>query len=197
MSAAERRIEKSDIIPEAEFAAQRAERRAALLPVKKLRRAAVGPDCTFYFENYDTMLFQIQEMLLIEKGGEEQLADELAAYNPLIPQGDELIATVMFEIDNEMRRNALLNKLGGVEDKFYVQIGDKRVFAIPESDVERTRAGGKASSVHFIRFKLGAGHRAAFSDESTQIAIGVDHPEYPHAAFLAPATRAELAGDFA
>src|ERR1700761_4889204 len=114
-----RRITPDDLLPDAEFSKVRRERRAALLPVKRLRRIELGPVCTVYFESFETMLFQIQEMLLTEKGGEAQIADELAAYNPLIPQGAELVATVMFEIEDPVRREATLRRLGGVEHEFF------------------------------------------------------------------------------
>ncbi len=119
----------------AEFGKQRAERRKAMLPTKKLRRIEVGAHCTFYFETYATMLFQVQEMLLIEKGGKTQLKDELLAYNPLIPQGSDLVATIMFEIDEPRRRAAILARLGGVEERFFLQVGDTRIIAVPEGDV--------------------------------------------------------------
>src|SRR5258707_10912372 len=99
-----RQVTEGDILADAEFAKVRKARRAELLSIKTLRRVHLGPVCTVYFECFATMLFQIQEMLLIEKGGSEQLKDELAAYNPLIPQGRELVATVMFEIDEPVRR---------------------------------------------------------------------------------------------
>ena len=99
-----RKIEPSVIIPLAEYGPLRAERRKRMSEIKKDRRLEVGPFATFYFESYDTMLHQVHEMLFIEKGGAEQLPDELAAYNPLIPQGSELVATVMFEIDDPLRR---------------------------------------------------------------------------------------------
>jgi hypothetical protein len=89
------------------YAGERRDRRTKLVEVKKQRRMPVGPDCTFYFENYETMWHQVHEMLFIEKGGEEQIPDELAAYNPLIPKGRELVATVMFEIDDPVRRQAV------------------------------------------------------------------------------------------
>ena len=99
---------------------QRAERRKHISEIKRNRRLEVGPFATFYFEFYETMLHQVQEMLFIEKGGEAQLADELAAYNPLIPQGSELVATVMFEIDDPIRRGRVLATLGGVEDRAFI-----------------------------------------------------------------------------
>jgi hypothetical protein len=197
MPAAARRIEPADLIPDAEFAKTRRDRRAALLPIKRLRRVELGPVCTVHFETYETMLFQVQEMLLIEKGGAEQVPDELAAYNPLIPQGQELVATIMFEIDDPVRREATLARLGGVEDCFYLQVGAEQVTGIPEGDVERTRDDGKASSVHFVRFPLTAQHVAVFRDPATQIGVGCRHERYAHLAMLSPATRAELAKDLA
>lgn len=197
MPLSQRQITKADLLPDAEFAKVRAERRKALLPTKRLRRIDLGPICSFYFESFETMLFQVQEMLLIEKGGDAQLADELAAYNPLIPQGSELVATVMFEIEDEVRRAATLARLGGVEDHFFVAVGEERMMGVPEGDVERTREDGKTSSVHFLRFPLKAAHVAAFRDPSVTVAIGCDHESYGHLALLSPATRAELARDFA
>lgn len=197
MPAETRQVTPADLIPDAEYAKQRRERRAALLPVKRLRRIELGPICTVYFESYETMLFQIQEMLLTEKGGAAQVPDELAAYNPLIPQGSELVATVMFEIDDEVRRAATLARLGGVEDTFFIQVGTERAMGVPEGDVERTREDGKTSSVHFLRFTLTPAQIAVFRDPATTIMVGCAHEGYAHLAGLTPATRAELARDFA
>ena len=192
-----RQVTRDDILPDAEFAAMRKERRAALLPVKRLRRIELGPVCTVYFECFDTMLFQIQEMLLTEKGGAAQVADELEAYNPLIPQGSELVATVMFEIDDPIRRANTLARLGGVEDCFFIQVGETRAAGVPEGDIERTREDGKTSSVHFLRFLLEPAQIAVFRDPKTAIMVGCDHEGYRHLAGLTPATRAELNRDFA
>jgi Protein of unknown function (DUF3501) len=191
-----RRITPADLIPDAEYAKERKERRAALLPIKRLRRVELGPVCTFYFETYETMLFQVQEMLLTERGGAAQIPDELAAYNPLIPQGRELVATVMFEIEDPVRRASTLARLGGVEDHLFLAIGSERAMGIPEGDVERTREDGKTSSVHFLRFPLTPEQIARFRDPATAIAVGCDHEAYTHQAGLTPATRAELARDF-
>ena len=196
MPAADRRITAADIVPDAEFGAVRKARRQALLPIKRLRRVDLGPYCTFYFESFETMLFQIQEMLLIEKGGEAQLKDELAAYNPLVPNGSELVCTIMFEIDDELRRATVLARLGGIDDQFFLQVGDERVFGVPEDDIERTRDDGKTSSVHFVHFPLTEGQKAVFRDPATAISIGASHELYGHMALLSPATRAELAKDF-
>jgi hypothetical protein len=194
----ERRIVPSDLLPDAEFAKVRKTWRAELLPLKRLRRVELGPVCTFYFENYDTMLFQVQEMLLIEKGGPAQVADELQAYNPLIPNGSELVATIMFEIDEPVRRETTLARLGGVEDCFFVQVGPDRISGVADDDdVERTREDGKTSSVHFLRFPLEPRHIAVFRDPATQILVGCSHEGYSHLAGLSPASRAELVRDFA
>jgi hypothetical protein len=192
-----RQVTPDDIIPDAEFALQRSARRASLLPAKKLRRIALGPYCTFYFESFETMLFQIQEMLLIEKGGAAQLPDELAAYNPLIPQGEELVATIMFELDDPVRRAKVLGELGGVEFRFHLQVGAESVPAAPEDDDERTREDGKTSSVHFLRFGLSSAQIAAFRDPAVQVMLGCSDPRYAHLTVLGPDVRAELAKDFA
>lgn len=189
-------IQPSDIVSAEQFGRERQARRAALLPAKRLRRVEVGPYCTFYFETFETMLFQVQEMLYIERGGEAQLADELAAYNPLVPRGDELVATIMFEIDEPGRRAAELARLGGVEECFFVQVGPDKVRGTPEGDVERTREDGKASSVHFVHFAFTKAQQGRFRDPGVQILAGVDHEAYAHMAVLSPATRAELATDF-
>ena len=197
MPASARQLTSADVIPDAEYALQRKGRRAALLPIKRLRRVTLGPHCTLYFECYETMLFQVQEMLLTEKGGAEQLADELAAYNPLIPQGFELVATVMFEIDDPLRRASILGQLGGVEDHFFITVGADRVAPRSESEVERTREDGKTSAVHFLRFALTPAQVAAFTDPGAEVMIGCDHPLYGPRALLSAAARAELAKDFA
>ena len=197
MPASQREITREDLISDAEFAGQRKKRRAALLPMKSLRRVPLGPYCTFYFECFETMLFQVQEMLLIEKGGEAQIADELAAYNPLIPQGKELVATMMFEIDDQVRREAFLGGLGGVEDHFYLEIGGGKVMAEPDSDIERSREDGKTSSVHFLRFPLADEEIADFKDPATRIILGCDDSRYPHLTMLSAESRAELARDLA
>jgi len=191
-----RAITRADLIGDAEFRDQRKARRASLMPVKRLRRVALGPYCTFYFESFDTMLFQVQEMLLVEKGGEAQIPDELAAYNPLIPKGQELVATMMFELDDPVRREKFLSDLGGVEDHFYITVAGSRSTASSESDVERTRDDGKTSSVHFLRFAFTADQIAAFKDLSQQVVLGCDDPRYAHMTLLQADTRTELARDF-
>ncbi len=190
-------ITGSDVMPMEEYGKIRADRRKAMMPVKRNRRMAVGPVATCYFENFETMLHQVHEMLYIEKGGDEQLVDELAAYNPLIPKGRELVATVMFEIDEPVRRANLLARLGGVEETMFLRFGDFEVTGQPEEDVDRTNADGKASSVQFIHFPFTDDQADAFKQAGAQVVIGFTHPEYAHMAVLPEDTRAALAGDFA
>ena len=197
MTAQEHRITRADVISMPEFAKLRQDRRRALLPVKKLRRVEVGPSACFYFENYDTMWMQVHEMLFIEKGGEEQIAGELEAYNALIPQGQELVATVMFEIDSEVERKNFLARLGGIENAMFMSFGGETVTAEPEHDAERTTSDGKASSVHFVHFRFTADQVAKFRQMGTQVILGFRHSNYGHMAVLPEASRAELAKDFA
>ena len=192
-----REITPSDILPMAEYSKQRADLRRAIVAKKKLRRLEVGTASTFYFECYETMLQQVQEMLFIEKGGAAQIADELEAYNPLIPNGSELVATVMFEVDDPIRRARFLARLGGVENHMFIRVGNETLRGIPEDDQERTNEAGKASSVHFVHFPFTAEQVKAFRQANAQVLIGFDHPEYSHMAVMPEAIRNELAADFA
>ena len=192
-----RQIETTDILPAGEYAKLRAERRRQMAELKRNRRMEVGPFATFYFESFETMLHQVHEMLFIEKGGPEQIPDELAAYNPLIPKGSELVATVMFEIDDPLRRNRVLATLGGVEHTSFLRIGSELVRGVPEDDQERSRDDGKASSVQFVHFPFTAAQIAAFRSGEGDVIAGFDHPNYSHMAVMPPAVRRTLAGDFA
>ena len=191
------KILPSDIIDPAEYARTRVARRRELAARKRMRRGEVGPSITFYFENYDTMWHQVHEMLHIERGGEAQIADELEAYNPLIPQGAELVATFMIEIDDEIRRKRVLGGLGGIEDTAFFRIGDWTIRGTPEADTDRTTAEGKASSVQFVHFPFTPSQIAAFRTQDARVVLGLSHPNYSHMAVLPDAVRAELAGDFA
>lgn len=192
-----REITRDDIWPMARYEKERRDLRKALVARKRDRRCEVGPVCTFYFESYETMWAQIHEMLYIEKGGEAQIADELAAYNPLVPKGDELCATVMFEIDEPIRRKAFLSRLGGVEETAFFEFAGHRVVGEPEADVERTDAAGKASSVQFLHFRFTPAQIEDFRRTDGRIILGFSHPAYAHMAVLSEAARAALAADFA
>lgn len=189
-------ITRADIMSMEEYAKVRAARRKELVAVKRNRRLAVGPVATFYFESYATMWGQIHEMLYIERGGEEQIADELRAYNPLVPKGSELVATVMFEIDDPIRRKALLSRLGGVEETMTIQFAGETVKGVPEADIDRTTAAGKASSVQFVHFPFTPGQIEKFRQPGVQVIVGIGHEAYGHMAVMPEAVRDELARDF-
>ena len=191
-----REVTKADLIPADEYAKNRKAYRKEIVSYKKDRRISLGPYANFYFESYETMKAQIQEMLHIEKGGDEQLKDELAAYNPLIPDGKELVATLMFEIDNPLSRAEFLNKVGGIEEKVFLKISDEIINSIPEKDVDRTSAEGKASSVQFIHFKFTEAQVEKFKNFSNEVIIGVDHEMYAHTVKLTESNKKALALDF-
>src|SRR3569833_3365214 len=174
MPEAQRKIMPDDLLSLREYEFRRKTLKQNLIPVKKQRRVEVGPFATFYFENYATMWLQVQEMLRIEKGGAEQIPGELDAYNPLIPQGSELIATLMIEIEDAGRRNAVLLTLGGIEENIFLEIGNDTNHdntkqqtqnnnkkknnqennndtnhTTPTEYDDRTTADGKTSSVHW------------------------------------------------
>ena len=194
---AARTITRADLLPVDAYAKVRKERRQALLEKKKNRRLEVGPVASFLFESYDSMWLQVQEMLYIERGGEAEIADELAAYNPLIPQGDELVATVLFEIDEPQRRKSFLGRLGGVEETAFLSFAGETVDGKPEADMDRTTAEGKASAVQFLHFRFTPEQIAKFRTPGTQIVLGFRHQAYAHMAVMPEAVRAALAEDFA
>jgi len=196
MSKQKKIIEKQDIMPLDIYTKQRKELRKDIVEFKKHRRVPLGPYATFYFESYETMLAQVQEMLYIEKGGDEQLKDELIAYNPLVPNGKELTATLMFEIDNPVSRAAFLGKVGGIEEKVYMKVDGDLIKAVPEEDVDRTSAEGKASSVQFIHFRFNDDQIKKFKSNSNQIELGIDHNEYSHSTKLSEETVRSLISDF-
>jgi len=195
---AKRSIDRDDITPMDIYGAERPQRRRAVIDLKRHRRLEVGPVAAFYFENYETMLSQIQEMLWIEKGGEAQLADELSAYNPLIPQGAELVATLMFEITDPNRRTRQLARMGGVEQMVSLEVGGEKIQGVADikDGIDRTRADGKTSSIHFLHFPFTPAQIAAFRDSGARIVAAIDHPEYAHMAVFPEATRQALARDF-
>ena len=191
-----KKIDSSDLLDLSTYTKERKAIRSELVEMKKNRRVELGPHSTFYFENFFTMKAQIQEMLYIEKGGDEQLKDELDAYNPLIPQGTELVATFMFEIDNPVTRKKVLSSLGNVENQIFISVNGNKIFATPESDVERTDESGKTSSVHFLHFKFEDQHIKDFKNMENRVDIGTDHKNYPHLSILKNEVKAALIKDF-
>lgn len=193
---AKRILIESDIIPVGEYAQTRADWRKKVSVKKKNRRIDVGPYVTFYFECYETMWLQVQEMVFIEKGGAEQIPGELEAYNPLIPNGSELVATFMIEIDEPTRRKRILDGLGGIEETAFLRVDGETILGTPEADADRTSADGKASSVQFVHFHFSVDQIAAFSSPNAEIVIGFNHANYRHMTVVGESTRAELTTDF-
>ena len=196
MTKAKKIVEKSDLMNSDLYANSRKEFRKKIVEFKKNRRIPIGPHATFYFESFETMLAQIQEMLHIEKGGDAQLNDELNAYNPLIPKGKELIATLMFEIDNSSARAEFLGKVGGIEKKIYMQLDEEKINAIPEEDVDRTSEEGKASSVQFVRFKFTDKQIEKFKDYNSKVSLSIEHDLYFHTVKISKVSRKDLISDF-
>ena len=196
MSKEKKQIEKKDLMPADIYIKNRKKIRKDLIEFKKDRRISLGPYATFYFESFETMVAQVQEMLHIEKGGDEQLKDELIAYNPLVPNGKELVATLMFEIDNPLSRGAFLGKVGGIEEKIFIKIENEEIKAVPENDVERTSEDGKASSVQFVHFKFNENQVNKFKSGDISIELGIDHKEYAHTTKLTEDNIKSLSADF-
>ncbi|MDH5748330.1 MAG: DUF3501 family protein [Rhodospirillales bacterium] len=190
------KITFDDLMPMDQYAKTRSERRKAMTELKKNRRVAVGPDATFYFESYETMWHQVHEMLHIERGGMEQIKDDLAAYNPLIPNGNELVATLMFEIDDADRRAKFLAGLGGVEKKISFRFDGETVTGVPEEDIDRTTAEGKASSIQFLHFPFTTEQVKKFRAPGTEVTLGIAHEKYGHMAIVPEVVRQTLAEDF-
>ena len=192
-----RPLTRADILPVERYAAERRQHKARIAALKRDRRIEVGPFATFYFESFDTMWHQVHEMLYIERGGDAQIEDELSAYNPLIPRGSELIATVMFEIEDPGRRDRELGLLGGVEHRMFVTVAGEQISGVADPTRQNTSPGGKASSVQFVRFPFTPVQTFKFRAAGAQVIVGIDHPNYSHMAVLPERVRAALGEDFA
>ena len=196
MSRVNQVVDKKDLLAPDIYEKNRKQIRKELVEFKKTRRVALGPYATFYFENFETMLGQIQEMLHIEKGGDNQLKDELEAYNPLIPKGKELVATLMFEIDNPITRADFLGKVGGIEQHVYIKIKNEKIKAIAEKDLDRTSSEGKASSVQFLHFVFSDEQIKNFKELVNEVILVINHDLYNHAAIIQKETKVSLIKDF-
>ena len=189
-------INEDDVINIDKYINERPKIKKEISEIKKFRRIPVGPYATFYFECYDTMIYQVQEMLFIERGGIEQMKDELKAYNPLVPKGKELIATLMFEINNEFKRKEFLNSVGGIEEETFIQIGEQKIISRPEQDTDRTTKEGKASSVHFLHFDFTEVLIKEFVKDESVVLLGFSHKNYKHFSELSLEAKSELKKDF-
>lgn len=189
-----RTITETDLMPLDQYETIRADKRQEAILRKKLTRLSVGPNATIMFETWDSMWLQIQEMLRIEKGGAAQVPDELAAYDPMVPKGSELTATLLFEVADPVKRDAFLRTIGGVEDHIALQVGGETIRARAEGDVERTReSDGKASAVHFVHFDFTPSAVAAWKSGEGQAMVVIDHPKYGHAVLIGAEARSYLA----
>jgi hypothetical protein len=169
--------------------------RAEVLAHKRHRQAPLGPNLTLYFEDRVTMRYQVQEMLRAERIFEsEAIEEELEAYNPLIPDGTNLKATMMLEYPDIAERRAALERLKGIENRVYLEVGTLgRVYAHADEDLERSDET-KTSAVHFLRFELDAAMRAALKSGAT-LRLGVDHERYRHELEGSAELRKSLAAD--
>ena len=190
-------IERSDILSRDEYKSKRKSLREKMVLRKKFRRVDIGPYVTMYFENKDTIIHQINEMVYIEDGGEEQIDDEISAYKSLIPDGKELVATVMIEIDSPIKRAEFLAKMGGFEEQISIKIGDKEIKGKAELDGDRTTADGKASSVQFVHFEFEDKTVETIKNHMENVSISIDHENYRHSSVLNIDTVKELVKDFA
>lgn len=196
-----RTIEKEDILSQSDFLLARPTLWHTIRSLKEQRRVHVGPDITLYFENHTTLTWQIQEMLRVEQGGDEQLQDELLAYVPLIPQqltdgSQELVATLMIEINDIDRRRHVLRELCGIENHVHLYIGTTKITASFETDAERTTEDGKTSAVHFLRFKLAPQQIKAFCAPATEVLLAIDHQRYNEKVCLTETQKSALMMDF-
>jgi hypothetical protein len=190
----QRTIAPADLLPLAAYERVRKATKQEAIARKRLTRLHVGPHATAIFETWDSMWLQVMEMLRIEKGGAAQVADEIAAYDPMVPKGRELTCTLLFEVEDAARRDAFLRTIGGVERHVFLQLGGERIPARAEGDLARTRErDNKASAVHFLHFDFTPAQVAAWRGGEGQAMLGIDHPNYGHAAMIGAEARAYLA----
>ncbi len=190
-----KKLTRDDLLSLEAYARERSAFRAHVLEHKRLRNVAVGPNITLMFEDRLTIQYQIQEMLRVERVFEATgIQDELDAYNPLIPDGSNLKATMLIEFPDVDERVRKLQQLHGIEHRIALRVGDAAaVNAIADEDMERSNAE-KTSAVHFLRFELDASQVAQFK-HGGRIEFVIDHSAYPEAVIIDEATRAALAAD--
>ena len=186
----------ADLYSLEQYHKERAAIRARVLAHKRNRQVALGSLTTLYFEDRLTIQYQIQEMLRVERIFEaEAIEEELAAYNPLIPDGSNLKATFMIEVPDAEERRRVLVKLKGIEDCVYAEVaGQDRVYAKADEDLERSN-DAKTSAVHFLRFEFSDAMRQALVG-GAELKFGVDHPAYSHTAAVTGVSLATLLADF-
>jgi len=179
-------IKKNHVLPMTDYVKQRNEFLALRRQIKAINRIEIGPHASVTFETYDLMWIQVQEILNIEKGGEQQIKEELDAYNPLIPKGNNLVITLMFEIDDKKRRDIFLQKAVGVEQTLKLKFNNHVITSEPVKDEDsRISPAGLTSAVHFLQFKFNAQQIIDFKSlQNSKIYIGIDHTSYSHSTTL-------------
>jgi hypothetical protein len=189
------KLTTDDLLSLERYHKERPRLRAEVLAHKRHRQAPLGPHLTLYFEDRVTMRYQIQEMLRVERIFEsEAIAEELAAYNPMIPDGTNLKATMMLEYPDVDQRRTALEQLKGIEDAVYLEVANLgRVFAHADEDLERSDET-KTSAVHFLRFELDTAMRSALKS-GAPLTLGVDHEHYAHELDGSAELRKSLAAD--
>ena len=188
------KLTRADLYALERYHELRAEFRSRVLAHKRLRQVPIGPNATLYFEDRLTIQYQVQEMLRVERIFEaEAIEEELAAYNPLIPDGANLKATFMLEFEDPDERRRMLGMLGGIEDRVWMEVGGERAYAVADEDLDRT-THDKTSAVHFLRFELPAGLCGALGEGAT-MRFGIEHDEYRHDCVLSKESRAALVAD--
>jgi len=190
------KLAQSDLYTLEAYARERDAFRARVLAYKQPRTVHIGAHLTLVFEDRLTIQYQVQEMLRIERIFEAAgIQEELDAYNPLIPDGSNLKATLLIQYADPEERARRLVELHGIEHRIALHVASlPPVFALADEDLERS-TGDKTSAVHFLRFELSAAHAAAMRG-GADAALSVDHPAYAERATLTPTTRAALAADF-
>ena len=189
-------IQETEILSRSTYIDKRKTLREKMVLRKKLRRVDIGPYITIYFENKDTIIHQINEMVYIENGGTEQIKEEIAAYKSLVPNGKELVATVMVEIDSPIKRAEFLGKMGGFEEKIEITVDNIKVEGKAELDGDRTTADGKASSVQFVHFEFNEEDINSIKKNKDKVSISINHENYKHSTMLNDSTIEELIKDF-
>jgi Protein of unknown function (DUF3501) len=191
------RIERASLMTLEAYARERAQFRAKVVAHKQNRTVLLGEHVTLLFEDELTVRYQVQEMLRVERIFEEQgIREELDAYNPLVPDGRNLKATLMIEYADPVERREKLQELIGLEDRVWIQVEScERVWAIADEDLERQNEQ-KTSAVHFLRFELSEGMAQALK-KGASLAMGIDHPRYSATMQTRPSVRDSLTGDLA
>jgi len=187
-------VTRGELLGLAEYEQIREPFRRRIIALKQLRRVALGPNMTVLFENHDTALFQIQEMLRTERiTAEKAILHELETYNELVPGPRELSATIFIEYPERDERERMLVALAGVETAFFLRVAGERVNVVGDTrgtDASRTMA------VQYVKFPLGDSALAAFKSAAVEVSLGVDHSDYRAEVVLAPATVESLQDDF-